>query len=500
MKENIGLPNKIILLGLLFATLFSIQAYSQESKGFEYYDSLTYNLYLAGNWKSLKSAGKDALTSGLDYFYLRVRIGIADYNLRNYRSAALNFEKALTFNSDDPAVLPYLYYAYLESGQVNAAAKLAAKNKGVLSEVQDDGLLGYKSVYAEGGFTPDNTPTLSSSELMGNDSIYGETNIYREQKYYHAGLTFQPLKSIMIYAGFSKLNADKEKQFAYNLAQIQRDSIVSTPYSLDYYYSFPIKTTDTIIPYRIQQTEFYFSAGWLLGKGILVTPSFHLLGGTTKNITAAFETYTTSDTAYFLKSDSTWHTFDYQASRYLLTSTENSYNNYVLSLSITKEMGNFTLGLNSTYAKLTASGNQFQIGASLTWFPFGNLDLYSTTTITHFSSGNQNRIIFDEALGGRVLPKLWIEGSITAGNLSLFNEKNAFVVYNLPEIIRFRCGANLIYTLSKHIDVSLMYRFFTREYNYYQYTNDLVTDQPVMNTNSVTYNNYGIFGGLKWKF
>jgi tetratricopeptide (TPR) repeat protein len=48
-------------------------------------------------------------------------------------------------------------------------------------------------------------------------------------------------------------------------------------------------------------------------------------------------------------------------------------------------------------------------------------------------------------------------------------ENNAFVVYNQPERIKFRGTASLIFTLNRHIDLSVMYRYYSREYDYYSY-------------------------------
>ena len=184
MKEKKHTINTLRILLLLFVVLISLRVQSQEAKGFALYDSLTYSLYTSGNWKALKVAGNDALDSGLDYYYLHARMAIALYNLRNYRAAVSQFEKAMEFNSDDPFVLQYLYYAYLEAGRSPDAVMFTSEHKQIIPTVP--GVTGkfVKSFYTEVGITPDASHVLSTSELLGTEGIYGESDVYKEQMYY----------------------------------------------------------------------------------------------------------------------------------------------------------------------------------------------------------------------------------------------------------------------------------------------------------------------------
>jgi tetratricopeptide (TPR) repeat protein len=52
-------------------------------------------------------------------------MGIALYELRDYRAAIPCLQKALLQNSEDPVANGYLYYAFLESGRNEDAAMLA---------------------------------------------------------------------------------------------------------------------------------------------------------------------------------------------------------------------------------------------------------------------------------------------------------------------------------------------------------------------------------------
>jgi len=108
--------NKIIVIFLFM--FISMKIYSQQT--FSYYDTLTYRLYVQNKWDSVIFQGKYAINQGIDYYYLRMRMGIAYYSLREYSQALEHFLKAKEYNSND-IVNDYIYYSYLKSGQIRDA-------------------------------------------------------------------------------------------------------------------------------------------------------------------------------------------------------------------------------------------------------------------------------------------------------------------------------------------------------------------------------------------
>jgi len=452
------LPKSFIITAILALATF-IQATGQQ-KDFRYYDSITYAYYTAKDWKSLIATGREALTSGYDYNYLDMRLGIAYYELRKFRQAVLHFEKSLKNFSNDPVTAEYLYYACLESGRGNDATAIAFEYRDKFVTVPGSSANMINFVYAEGGYIPDAVPVISPVDLMGADSSYGEEDAFKDQSYFHAGMQLQPGPNVRLYIAVNTLGIEKQKHFAYSLYDA---SLVNK------------LITDTAFNYSLRQNEFYASLTYTPLPGLSLTPSFHYLGG---RATPVISSYTDNV--------------------YSFSKAPYSYSHYVLALSLTKEAGNLTIAGGASYAKLASTGNQLQANGSLTWYPFGNLDLYATTSVTGFKYGSDKRLIFDETLGGKAAPKLWLEGLVTLGDLSYYNEKNAFVVYNIPERITFRGGINLIYTLNSHLDISIMYRYYKREYDYYNYYYDGSSYQQSSQT--AAYSNQGIYGGLKWKF
>ena len=94
-----------------------LNGFSQAQVTFRYADSVTYGLYTERNWSKLIIKGKEAIDEGHDFFYMRMRIGIAYYELKNYAMSAFHFKRALEFNDSDPLALEYLFYSYYLSGR-----------------------------------------------------------------------------------------------------------------------------------------------------------------------------------------------------------------------------------------------------------------------------------------------------------------------------------------------------------------------------------------------
>ena len=441
--------------------LLSVRGYSQE-KDFRYYDSLSYGLYTLKDWKSLIAVAEEAESKGYDYYYLNMRLGIAHYEMKDYRSSIPYFEKSLEYSTDEPAAVEYLYFAYLESGRSGDASMLAAKYREKLASVPGTGSKILNFIYTEGGYTPDAASRLTPSALMGNDSIYGEEDAFKTQSYFHLGVQLQPLPFLKVYASGSMLGIGKQKHFAFANYNASGNFL---------------SVTDTVFPYSYNQKEFYIAASLSPYRGFTITPALHVMQGDPSPVNCIYSdyTYSFSEDAY-------------------------SYSHYVFSLLLTKELRKFTLGVSGSVSKLTPKGRQYQASASLTWYPKGNLDIYTTSIISVLRENKKTRLIYDQTVGLKMAPKLWLEGSATVGDLAYFNEKNAFVVYNLPEHIVFRGGASLIYMLNRHLDVSLMYRLYSRENDYLYYSYDPDSGRLISQTRKNAYVNQSFFGGLKWKF
>lgn len=445
---------------LTFLFLISNILIAQNSK--ENIDKKTEYLFDKKMYKKVIFVGENALKEEKDYFNLRYRIAISYYEFKNYRMAIHHLEKALTFNSDDPAALEYLYYAYLFAGRTNDANLLASKFPDYLKEIVNYKRKYISNIYLEGGPSISNNISKNGSlDIDSDTSIFGESDLNANLFYMHLGLKHDLLPQLSIYHGLSNLSISKRKTIRMN-------------------------NHDTIFDYTVKQLEYYINADYQLSKGLKITPAFHFLK---------------------VNADLTNVSYDTLSYKYQYSNSALSLNNYVLSLGITKEYKLFSISAFTTYSNLN-NETQWQLGATANYFPFGNLDYYSATTLAMLNvkskgsnqgansgTGNrESRLIFDQLFGVKVLQKLWIEGSFTIGNLANYNEKNAFIVYNIADKINFKSGFSLIYTLNSNFELSLRYQFLSRESNYLYYNNSTETTEILTN-----YQNNTIIGGIKWK-
>jgi hypothetical protein len=72
-----------IIISIGFLVFVSLRIGAQETVDFNTINKETYRLYLAQDWDSVIHLGKHALHHETDFFYLRMRMGIACYSKRN---------------------------------------------------------------------------------------------------------------------------------------------------------------------------------------------------------------------------------------------------------------------------------------------------------------------------------------------------------------------------------------------------------------------------------
>jgi len=120
-------PGKIHIINLALLCLITFSAAGQalqvDSKVVEY---RTYNLYLTGDWKALVAAGDSAIDEGVDYYYLRSRMGIAYFMMGKYFTAIKHFKKAIELNPVEELPSRYLSLSYLYTAQYEKSRKIAA--------------------------------------------------------------------------------------------------------------------------------------------------------------------------------------------------------------------------------------------------------------------------------------------------------------------------------------------------------------------------------------
>jgi len=485
----------LIPIFMLVALIGPEVLYSQTKPDFKTVDSLTYRLYLEKKWDSLVIIGKMALRNDFDYYYLRARLGIAYFEKKEYITAISHLTKARKFNSGDPLLTEYLYYALIYSNRKEDALILRpflteeAKKKTSLS----NGILQESHLEFGYTFSSDQSPD-NLNNLAGNDSLYGEQDLYGNNIYGNLGLKLRISRRIGLQFSYNYLNFSKTKYFQYGRYEDHLEGIADSSWGKNYLYSFPFVTYDTSFRYHVYQNDVHIGITIGLPGGFKVMPAFHLINVHHTLINANVSMNTVQDTDYYTFLNDSTYFFPFTRVAYTFNQTDTSFYNYLVGLDITKDWGIFNIGLFGSWSNLNHQ-KQKQVGFSLTYYPLGNLDFYGITTITGFLQGKDKRLLFGQVLGAKITPWLWMEGNFYYGDYTNANIFNGNIVYNNTDKIDYNAGARMIFLTKKHIQFSLIYQYFKKESQQFIY--DAPTDRLIIQNNQ--YHTHTIIGGITWK-
>jgi hypothetical protein len=249
--------------------------------------------------------------------------------------------------------------------------------------------------------------------------------------------------------------------------------------------------------YFVLQHEFHLGAILMPDEVTRITPSVHLINVSYNNTSAhAFSTLEEDTLRYFQQTDF-YVTFPFWQMKYGFRQRDTSSTNYLFSVGITRQFANLRLGLAGSWSNLNGK-EQTQFTWSGTWYPLGNLDLYSITRVTGLFEKNEERLIFSETIGGRITKWMWAEGSFTYGNLVNGNIADGMIVYNSTDRMRYHAGAKLILPVLKNINISIIYQYFDKEIpvNYYVLNE---ASQPVPDTRWDPYQTHNIYLGINFR-
>jgi tetratricopeptide (TPR) repeat protein len=450
-----GRAGLIMMVFLLFAGL----ANAQLKIDFSRVDSSMYQASISENWDEVIQVGKEALHHDIDYFYLRMRMGLAYFNKQHYRNSAEQMEKAIEFNPEDPLVKEYLYYALIYSGQDDEAARASSSWRQSFKEekgIEDRN--GIDGIYLETG--PEISNNFDENEMgrLPQQFRYREQDLYGNSYYSQLGINLNIKPHITMYAAYSNLIISRQVSVQYKWGET--DSVVS-------------------YDYNVRQNSFYLNGKILLAKGWSLTPAINYIHVKTEDISI----------------DSLVPIGSLDA-KYDIRSLGYSFNNMVWSLAFNKQIAVFDLGLFGSYSNLN-NMSQMQFGFSAIYYPFGNLNFYGNTTIKGLFEEHDLRPVFSQMLAVKASSFLWIEGFGAFGNLRSTNESNAFVVYNITDDINLKAGLNLIFVISPSVQLSLRYQYMQKEGERTEYSTDLPEGQRTV---KLKYTNQSIIGGLKWTF
>ena len=444
---------------LLFVSLlFMIQPLRSQS--FAEVDKNTYELYLSGDWHALIREGKAALKQDIDYYYLRMRIGIGYYEQKNYKSAQSHFRKALEFNEADPVASEYLYYCYLFGGQAQQAALLYEEFPEVLKEkLLPTEQKPVERASVEYLYNNANTDELINDPATFENLPYGVQTITRNYNNLNIGFSH---------------NMHPGTSFKHAYTYLGKNNF--------YYYD---DGTDrfAVNNQRVNQHQYYLSPSFTTLGGLVISPAFHfvhvgfqlpyLTGGSTGGPGSP----SGSGVAY----------------------SEGVDNQVVGGLSLAKFQERFNIRFVAIWSNMNNTG-QATGSAGLTWYPLGNLDVYLGAALNaHWEDLNYGGVslIQDFIFGYGIASKVWIQISASGGNMKNYTESNGYIVYNGLDWMKYKVLGSIVIPLTKK--GSAIYAGM----RYADLGSGMIPlDASLSNDiiNELNYNSTSIFGGLSWKF
>jgi hypothetical protein len=441
---------------LLSATTITAQ---KTENNYQFYDSLTYNLYNKQKWDSLIKISPKIFSKNYDSYYFRIRYAIALFNTQKYIKSIAQFEKAKQFDSND-FVNSYLYFAYKYSGLTYFADELSESFTG-----EQKKQLKIKTHFIESI----DISTSNYSNLDFNDNhnlnILKNGNVaefsYRNKNNFlaSAGISVKLSKSIKFYFAYNYLDFDKEQKFQdhYNVLYENANSRQS---------SFFTK----LILYK---NRFYTSV------------AYNLLA-----VRSNFKTISQIEYSGFSLKDSVY-----------------TSNDFAFNIALGYRFDYINL-----FADFTASGlnkhKQLITGLGFVSYPFGNKNLYlgysfySQTINEKDQTRRQNKTLNLEKnniskilIGTKIFTPLWLEINIYLGRLNEYSE-NAYYIYNEITPISQLYSTKIIYLLNNNIKLFIKTTFTKRENYFYNYT---INDENIYKQ-TINFNNLNILGGIKWDF
>lgn len=430
--------------------LLTTDVYAQTNTTTSSVDVETYELWSKGNWDELIQVGDKALDRGIDFYYLRYRLGVAFFEKKNYQKAVTHLRAARNMNSSDSSLNEYLYYALLNSGWAYQANFLLSKLPRSVQESTGVQLSNpIKQVYVAYSFETGPSQTVESTvkEVSGGS---GYQLLSNGHDLFNIGMEHRVFKNIWLHHSYNFIKKATIRHIVYDTEQIS-DSELQL-YLNQYYLG----------------TTLILGTRWELGAGghyinLIYDDLVAVSNG--GRVVNRLERLTKENFLGFLRAKVNYEGW---------------------SLGITSLVGN--LG-NRTHT---------QQDLILEVYPRGNLNMYSTTVVSlqdnDIHSGIDNlSLILNQTLGSKIATRTWIEGFFTYGTLENFTQSYGSIVFNDSDVINQRYGVKLYYQISSPLVIRIDYVGAMK-------ASKFVSSAPFVVTTPINYHVSTLTAVLLWNF
>ncbi|HBF87876.1 MAG TPA: hypothetical protein DDX39_04460 [Bacteroidales bacterium] len=437
----------------------------QEKFSFLEVDKLTYQNYLEKKWDSIIETGNKAISQNIDYYYLRIRLGIAYYETQQYEKAIVNFEKSLEFNSNDALANEYIWYSYLFLGQYEEAQLFAdgfsqeLKNKLKISKSGFIKNIAFDSGYAFNSDFED----LKNSIIDNVDAIAYEKKIFKSQFHNSLLLNFNLSKRISLTTAYTNLNVNS------------------------YHWT---KLSDTEIHdgiFNTRQHQLYAKLNLYNRKKSNLYVAFNYSPAVANEQVLIFDDSSLPPTVSVETRDTKMNSFA-----------------FVLGNRKTKRLISRNLFL--SYSSINFF-KQLQIGYSLLAYANSRKNTYFSTQVVLWNEPNPekrqgkgggikpiSRFMFEPSFGFKI-SSVWINGFATIGDVKNYVEADGLIINNNSDLISFRTGISLYVPITTKISFLAKTLMSVGESEY------IFTKTPAsMSETPFSYTFYYGIGSIQYKF
>lgn len=442
---------KWIKISLLFCFLsFPILSKAQDSLNYASANQLSYDFYMAENWKALLKVGTLAKEQNINFYYLNYRMAVAYQKIGNYRKSAIEFEKLIHQSSDvpDDFLLQSLNKNYLYLNQTSKSLRL-------------------NDLYNQGSYIKPNWKSyFNKISVFGGEALIQpyKTQITANPPNPHTMFDIQNNMQCFGLAINGFFNPYLEYNFSYFNFNSSYTTVLIDPFNKKEH------------NYNITQNQLYFSTNWLYDENKTFSTFFsgikrfsNPLLLTESNAIPALNVYEVVKSSKF---------------------------EGVAGFEFKRSFTKFDVKYGALISNLVDS-TQIQLSAGLHYYPFGNLNLYS---LTDGYAGIVNRkpsISLEQKIGFKVSKWLWLEINASIGQMKNMTHDKGFNVYNVPDEIKLIAGASALLVLNRHLDFQLIYNYFGQE-------TEITSASPLTNNQQIItihpFSKHIITGGISWKF
>jgi len=393
--------NLLVLSFLIIA----IKGISQDTINSATVEQKSYQLYIDKNWTELIQFVGKAIDKGYDYYYLRLRIGIAYYERKNYSLAVGHFKNVLKFDSSDELALEYIYYCYLNNGRYEDARLLSKQFNAALAEKLGTNKQGSVSVITVEGGTKKTDSTSYYDKVKRNS-----TNYFNPAIYFQLGLNHYVKNRVSLFHAITYFN---------------QQTFIS----------------------KVGQFQYYVKANIPVKNNYLISSSIHWI-----NIKNTSEIILPPPPRGMVPPKN------------IETIIKSNY--FVGSLALQKIIKKFVFGIGTTITDMNGI-SQYINCASLSYAPFGNNKLvFGCTGYTHTSDNYSTTYgSFAPFLYIQPVNRVSLKLSYLYNTKHNIIEDNGYLVNNSADITMARYSAMLNVNVNKHVGIYGLYQLEYKQEN-----------------------------------